>query len=292
MIYLNTDLLIVSSRIDDLSPIIKHIEYFQNNLFAYFKNIVLVTPRISDEYRGKLKGLKFINDDDFLNIDLSLKIKALFLKRKVKPRRIGWYRQQLIKLLYSKITSSPYYLVWDADTVPLNKITFFDEKYPTYNVGRKWRDKYFDEGLSRALGQKRISESTYITEYMIFNSMHVTALLNEFGSDISGQIKMLMNLTMGDYENDCFSEFELYGSFLEKYGYLNSYRPIKLHSIRNLNNLLPWRRDDKKCKLLMQHGCHYGSFENSHKSRKYRLRWLLYSLYLEINYFLVGDKVL
>ena len=66
----------------------------------------------------------FINEKDLIDVD---KIKKIIIeKNNESAPRSGWYIQQFLKMEYYKICQDKYYLIWDADTIPVKKVKMFN----------------------------------------------------------------------------------------------------------------------------------------------------------------------
>lgn len=55
-------------------------------------------------------------------------VKQYLMKHDAQANRAGWFLQQFLKMGFadSSMCDTEYYLSWDADTIPLRKINFFD----------------------------------------------------------------------------------------------------------------------------------------------------------------------
>ena len=81
-----------------------------------------------------LDGLHFLEDETVVLIDedsvvpgLSLKAAQKLVEKAGLPiERTGWYFQQFLKLGWAlKDSTSPWYLSWDSDTIPVRPVVFF-----------------------------------------------------------------------------------------------------------------------------------------------------------------------
>jgi len=80
---------------------------------------------------GRNDGIKIISEEsiiklkDFKNIFLSYFDKS---KKKILTQ-INWYYQQCLKISFLFLTKNSLNIIWDADTIILKKINFFDKKF-------------------------------------------------------------------------------------------------------------------------------------------------------------------
>src|ERR1039457_5006296 len=68
-----------------------------------------------------------IPEDDFIPTMTMAKLRRLDVPNFPEAGAAGWYFQQLLKLQFAYFEpAEDYYLMWDADTVPLRSLRFFD----------------------------------------------------------------------------------------------------------------------------------------------------------------------
>lgn len=161
----------------------------------------------------------------------------------------GWYFQQFLKLGFALSPySKEYYLSWDADTLPLAPISFFEEGHILFNPKHEKHENYFDTNF-RLLGYGKIVEESFISESMMFSSRIVKELLNHIEQqEIPGDSWMEKIICSCDFKKSpqAFSEFETYGNYCQRYypglykkRHLNTFREAGLIRGRNISeNLL------------------------------------------------------
>ena len=99
--------------------------------FVPFKRLYVITARQNMRtFRRMLpEGVQFLDEDEQIPGMTLSSLRNLSLPG--FPRGAGWYFQQLLKYAFCfERQEDDYYLIWDADTVPLRPLQFFD------NVGR------------------------------------------------------------------------------------------------------------------------------------------------------------
>lgn len=136
-------------------------------------------------------------------------------------QRAGWYLQQFIKMSWSIKTEKKYYVVFDADTIPLRPINYInqDGKY-ILPQKREYHKPYFDTINVIFNGKiKRESPSSFIAENMIIDSSVMREMIDEIESNTnlrghSFYEKILYAVSHDDIMNSGFSEFETYGNFI------------------------------------------------------------------------------
>lgn len=148
--------------------------------------------------------------------------------------RAGWYYQQFLKLEFYKICTDEYYLVWDADTIPLRNIELFNEQgMPYLDVKTEYNPPYFDT-IYNLLGIKKAIEPSFISEHMLFKKTYVEEMLTEINeSSLNGTCYYDKIFSAIEYPSlSAFSEFETYGTWICA-RHSNSYRIRNWSSIRN-----------------------------------------------------------
>lgn len=80
-------------------------------------------------------------------------------------KRYGWYLQQLIKIeaLKRLAEKSERAVIWDADTVPLKTISYFDGERTKFFFSKENHAPYF-KAIDRLLGLNRTAENSFITQ--------------------------------------------------------------------------------------------------------------------------------
>lgn len=230
--------LIVPITEDRLSFFFKYANYFMNNLPV--KEIVLIgrstLERSLENYSSKY--IRFMNEDTLLKGMTFSKIEEYKFRYSGRKRRTGWYFQQFLKMAYSLACQDEYYLVWDADTIPVNKISFFEDSKPllAYRENVIW-----DEGYGVVLKDllpneclKKHTNKSFIAEHMLIKTEIMRSLINEIehNSNIPGELffeKIMSTIKKKDYDVTGFSEFETYAAYV-----LNKYPDC--YELRKWNN--------------------------------------------------------
>lgn len=129
--------------------------------------------------------------------------------------RVGWYLQQFVKI--SAVLAHEdrdVVLIWDADTVPLKKLTFINSSGQfIYYKGDEYRKSYFDF-IERALGLKRTQNFSFIAQSFILKVSWARELTN--GLAQSTQLPWIDAVLsfLDKAEPAGFAEFETLGSWI------------------------------------------------------------------------------
>lgn len=151
--------------------------------------------------------------------------------------KTGWFFQQFLKMAFalSAYCDEDYYLSWDADTIPLQKISFFDEGgVPFFTMKSEYHKPYF-EAIYRLLKINKNNPRSYISEHMMFKKQIMVELLDTIScSDVPGNVwyeKILNSIVPETVSTNSFSEFETYGTYCKVY-HPDMYVERHLHSYR------------------------------------------------------------
>lgn len=163
-------------------------------------------------------------EDEILNGLTLSRVRDLLQARGVDPRRAGWYFKQLVIFAYAGMPkAADRYLVWDADTLPLHEMSFFDESgRVVFDVAPVLHDAYF-ETLKNLLGIERQVDYSFIADHMMLEKEIVHALLDRIigGEVLAGE--RLAGRALASISDEAlgggsgFSEYETYGNFAVAY---------------------------------------------------------------------------
>ncbi len=166
--------------------------------------------------------------------------------------KTGWYFQQFLKLAFARSKyPNDYYLSWDADTLPLAKIDFFDNNNLLFNPKSEFHNAYFCT-LKKLLGIGKVVEYSFISEHMLFSAKIVNEMLDEIErANVQGRTWFEKILFACDFNNSdlAFSEFETYGSFCHM-RYPGLYRPRHLNTFREAGLICGRFISERKLRVL------------------------------------------
>lgn len=174
-------------------------------------------------------GLEFIDENKMVE-GLSFEIVRDILKQYGAEKRTGWYFQQFLKMAYSQICGTDYYLSWDADTIPLRTLSMFCENgIPILNMKREYHKPYFDT-IENLFGIKKNASKSFIAEHMIFNKTIMIEIISNISQKSNGVwFENIIKAIPQEYiQQSGFSEFETYGTYvLEHYPQLYEQKEIR-----------------------------------------------------------------
>ncbi len=227
----------------------KDVFIVQMNIIKIFKcfdvdKIYLISKKA---YRFMFRSLllrydtiQFIDEDSVLE-GLSFKELTDFIELH-KPHlktKIGWYFQQFLKIGFSR---SKYccrnYLIWDADTIPVRKIRFFEGGKVQFCPKTEYHRPYFVT-ISELLSLSKIADFSFIAEHIMVIPHIMCEMLDaiEKNKEIEGNSyweKIISSIKSGTLLG--FSEFETYGTYFIK-NYPDLYAIRELSTCRNAGKI-------------------------------------------------------
>lgn len=237
---------VVVIKADDWDIAKNNLKYIRKNLRP--KKIVIVS---SDKIKTKLTpedGVNFINEDTLYQGMSFAAVREIFEERGISVSLTGWFLQQFLKMAYAFVCKDDYYLVWDADTIPVRSIAMIDDidGKPLFNMKPEYVAPYFST-LYNLLRLKKCDKESFITEHMLFNTNIMKDLISKIENNpllcgISFYDKII-DATDFRTQGNSFSEFETYGTFCEYY-YPNVYKKRHLKTFRGGKMFLGTEIDD------------------------------------------------
>jgi len=195
----------------DLATLHLTIQSCKKNIEHKIKDIYLIAPDskcIIDFCCNN--NLIFVHEREVLGYDA----KKMNYILKDGQDRSGWIFQQLLKLSGS-IGTVNHFIVIDSDHVLLKPHTFMtlDGKYVLYK-SNEFHYQYYSMN-KKLLGKWNVPMFSYVTHKMIFNKQILLDLHKSLEASFpSMKWDQVIASNLNNFEPSCFSEFELYGSYL------------------------------------------------------------------------------
>ncbi len=240
---------------DDIKFVSKVVEY----LIRHFEDINYIYLITNFKFVSKLskKNKKYskckVLDEDTILPTLKFKdIQKQIVNRGGYKYRCGWYFQQFIKYAFAQsVYAGDYYLSWDADTLPLTKISFFDGGNILFNPKKEYHKPYF-KSINKMLGFGKVYGMSFISEHMLFSRKIVCEMIHDIESaegSCGNWIETIIDSCDFKEHTTDFSEFETYGSYCHiKYPEL--YKPRHLNSFREAGFIAGRNIDDSRLKEM------------------------------------------
>jgi hypothetical protein len=135
------------------------------------------------------------------------------------PGMAGWYFQQFLKLQCAFVDpEDDYYLIWDADTVPLRPMRLFNGGDRMLLTMADEDHKPYFETYRRLFAEDPRREFSFIAQHMIVQKSVAREMLAEVERNIPGGESWawkIMAALPADLGPHVFSEYETYGHFIK-----------------------------------------------------------------------------
>lgn len=228
--------IIIPIATKDVFILKKNIRFIQNNLKSK-KNIYIITHQRNFKlisFYLKDTNYKLLNEEEVLNGFSYNKLLNYTKQRNIQFVN-GWYYQQFLKLGFALSPyAEEYYLSWDADTIPLREINFFELDHPLFTMKKEFHRAYFDT-IRNILHIEKIEKESFVAEHMLFKKSIIKELIKRIeNSNIQGEnwIQKIINSLDLTHSPLAFSEFETYGTYCMNY-YPNLYKKRHLNTFRS-----------------------------------------------------------
>jgi hypothetical protein len=209
-------LLVVKGKaINGLNRVVKHLSEL-----CQFKIFYVVCPERDVAWAGHvLNGLNadvHILFENKINDDLTTQTVRASLARLggcfQVDKTTGWYYQQFLKMEFSRyISGFENYLIWDADTLLLKRIDFFEEKKIMITTGREFHRPYF-RTIENLLNGESVSAISHISQHLMVNTKHMLDLLRVLEKPSMKWWEGVID-SFNDRDLQQFSEYETYSSY-------------------------------------------------------------------------------
>lgn len=246
------DIIIPSSK-QDISFLPKVFKYIRKNLTEVDKIYVITALHNFHKLSKQIERFNIVLLDEnnicpnlsFSSVDSLLKSKGVFT-------RTGWHFQQFLKMGFALSDyAGKYYLSWDADTLPLSHISFFDkEDRPIFTMKNEYHVPYF-ETMKNLTGLGKTANFSFIAEHMMFKTEYMKELLTTIeNSKNTGNVwfEKIINASV-DLAFPGFSEFETYGTFVWV-KHTGEYGTQRLNTFREAGMIKGRWIDDKSIEKL------------------------------------------
>jgi hypothetical protein len=131
------------------------------------------------------------------------------------PRGAGWYFQQFLKLAHGLREGPEYYLVWDADTVPLRSFPLFASAgCPWFTIAEEYHHPYFAT-YQNLFGEAAQREFSFIAQHIVIHRPTLREMLREIEVRSGGDWVRAILRSLGGESPNRFSEYETYGHYVK-----------------------------------------------------------------------------
>lgn len=271
---------------------VKHVVEYVNRNVIGCENIYILT-NVKNFKRlksvGAVPNVKILDENELVpELDFCIVCECI-KKNGGSINRVGWYFQQFLKYAFAKSKwAKDYYLTWDADTLSLNPISFFDGDKPLFTKKIEFHEPYFIT-LNNILDFGKLVDYSFIAEHMMFKSSIVKELLHsiESNSHTVGSTwveKIVIACDFSDKRGNLFSEFETYGNYCIKY-HPNLYGTQLLNTFRAAG-LICGRHVSEKILKRLAMDLSIASFEMQDAPFPYNIPWYMEKVKNKLKFFL------
>lgn len=132
--------------------------------WAEIQRAIIVIParQMSDFAHLKTSSVELIAEDDVIPGHIR---QSIVTRLGARQARAGWYLQQFVKLGFCKCVEAPRYVIWDADTVLLQPMSFFCDGRLQLAAAKEYHRPYF-ETFERLMDARPALRSSAISQYM------------------------------------------------------------------------------------------------------------------------------
>ena len=104
------------------------------------------------------------------------------------PKGAGWYFQQFLKFSFChRRQENDYYLIWDADTVPLRPLEFFErDGRMLFTVAEEEHPPYFETYRKLLQEEEPMREFSFISQHMVVQKSILREMLGRIESNFPG----------------------------------------------------------------------------------------------------------
>jgi hypothetical protein len=189
------------------------------NRFAGIRLIYLISNSAGLAAIGDVAdNIKLVHEDSVIpNMTL-----GALKKMKIEgfPKRAGWYYQQLLKwgaAYFDNITE--HYLVWEADTILLRPMTFFDnQERVIFTTDSDYHAPYYHT-YKHFFQEDAGYEFSLIAQHMVIDRKILNEMLlvidDRFAGSENWAWKMMNNLTAES--NSKMADYETYGYYVKNH---------------------------------------------------------------------------
>ena len=261
-------------------PII--LENYKNFIRIYkYVNFYIICPEVEKKiFKKKLnyKNCFIISENKIINFNKFKKISDKYLKtkkyfKKIQPR-LKWYYQQILKISfiidYVK-KSKKNIVIWDADTLILKKIIFFNNNYSIkYGTTSEFHKAYYDTNkkILKKLPNYFISSLAQFISLSTYENRFLNKKLNQFIKKKNPTSEWITHIVFKaitesheNYNGSMFSEYELIGQS----NLLYKKKSQKL--ISGLREQLSGKLTILQKEIAKFFGYSYVAYEHTHKNK-------------------------
>jgi len=212
------DAILVSIRRD--LPILKHAINALRTNAPGLQSVYVVTAKTNHVlFSETLPKNVVILDEDLLIPSMTLEDLRGY-KLPFFPGGAGWYYQQFLKYqVAATVSKCENCLVWDADTILLQPLEFFDQDGRTiFTKAQEFHHPYFTT-FERLFGFSAVREFSFISQHIMLNKRVLIEMIDAIHHFQPGNINWAWKImkACGKTGRNLFSEYETYGHYMKRF---------------------------------------------------------------------------
>ena len=222
------------------------------------KKYIVIVPEIQvEDFRARTPSkFNIVSEDQYIG-GVSTRIKENI---QTSGNSYNWYLQQFIKVAaLDDAQNNGINLVWDADTVPLKKLTFSNNGLLNFYTGTENHKPYF-ETSKRLLGYGKIAKFSWIAQCFPCKGYWAKNFISYIESIHSKSWVDCLIDAIDFSVHSSFSEYETFGGFIIK-NYPKEIRILKKNWLRHGNGIIGSPKNIRYLRWLLRLKYDYIAFE-------------------------------
>ncbi len=290
----------------------EHFQMLKKNKKYYFKYLPISKMVIIGNACGRQifqgdERTEFVDEEKLYSGMTKQRVRDLVVAGGGHFTRSNWYFQQFLKMAYALKCQEESYLIWDADTIPLRKIDFFQDGKPQFSYCEEYFPDYYNTIEKIFDGRmKKASDKCFIVEHMVILKSYMEEMLQRIceNDKLEGKYfyeKILSAVDREAMKGSGFSEFETFATYMLT-EHAGVYGMRKLKACR-YGLVIVGTEMDKAKEEWLSRDLDTISFEHFCRPSLFRSKWLneatyqsksfteIYKWYFESNYYKIDQHI-
>lgn len=210
-----TELVISVCSLKDIDTWSVAAEYIVRNVESQSFMLIVPHDNLGDFIKCTPGEVEVISEEEIIPSSYIKFIEKYLDHTTNQITRGGWIYQQFLKIQGAINSSKDRIALWDADTVPLKKISFFDDKLRArFYTSSENHPPYFDM-INSILGNTNIYKDSFIAQSIPFRRQWIIDLCREIETNTgTSDWKLgILNCITSELGPSPFSEYETIGTY-------------------------------------------------------------------------------
>lgn len=210
-----TELLISVCSLKDIDTWSVAAEYIVRNVESQSYMLIVPHDNLGDFIKCTPGEVEVISEEEIIPSSFIKVIEDHLDRTTNQITRGGWIYQQFLKIQGAINSPKDRIALWDADTVPLKKISFFDDKLRArFYTSSEHHSPYFHM-INSILGNTNIYKDSFIAQSIPFRRQWIIDLCREIEANTrTSDWKLgILNCITSELGPSPFSEYETIGNY-------------------------------------------------------------------------------